>query len=350
MKRQVSIIVPVYNVEKYLEQCVDSLINQTYRGIEIVLVNDGSKDSSATICDAYAQKDSRVKVIHKPNGGSSSARKAGIEVASGDFMMFVDGDDWIDKETISVCLKCLDKNPNLDCVLFSYVKEYPTKSIPVHVFNKSQYYEGNVAKDKIYRRLFGLLNNELEHPERMDNIVSCCMKLYKAEDARKGKYFDTKIIGSSEDALFNMYALADVNNAVYIDKPFYHYRKLDVSLTNSFRPDLIKQWNNLFNIILSIIDEKKLGNEYLQALKNRVALSIYGIGTNELINKDINVFKRIQNIQCYISTPNYRKAIVSTDMKYMPITWKAFMVCCKLKCSVAIYLMLATMSYLKKRV
>ena len=96
----ISVIVPVYNVEKYLRQCLDSIINQTYRNLEIILVDDGSTDSSGIICDEYAQIDARIKVIHKENGGLSSARNAGLDVCTsgGDFIAFVDSDDWLEPD------------------------------------------------------------------------------------------------------------------------------------------------------------------------------------------------------------------------------------------------------------
>ena len=93
----ISVIVPVYNVESYLPRCVDSILSQTYENLEIILVDDGSKDASGSLCDAYAQKDSRIRVIHKKNGGLSSARNAGIDAASGEYLAFVDSDDWIEQ-------------------------------------------------------------------------------------------------------------------------------------------------------------------------------------------------------------------------------------------------------------
>ena len=100
----ISIIVPVYNVEQFLPKCVDSILNQTYRNLEVILVDDGTKDASNVICDAYAAKDSRVRVIHKENGGLSSARNAGIEIARGEYLGFVDSDDWVERETYEILL------------------------------------------------------------------------------------------------------------------------------------------------------------------------------------------------------------------------------------------------------
>ena len=94
MEKLVSVIVAVYNIEEYLPRCVDSILAQTYRNLEIILVDDGSKDQSGSICDSYAEKDRRIKVIHKKNGGLSDARNAGMDAATGEYIGFVDGDDW----------------------------------------------------------------------------------------------------------------------------------------------------------------------------------------------------------------------------------------------------------------
>ena len=96
----ISIIVPVYNVEEYLKECIDSIINQTYKRIEIILVDDGSTDKSGKICDDYAKIDKRIKVVHKENGGLSDARNVGISVSSGKYIAFVDSDDWVEKNYV----------------------------------------------------------------------------------------------------------------------------------------------------------------------------------------------------------------------------------------------------------
>ena len=105
----ISVIVPVYNVEAYLARCVDSILAQTHRSLEVILVDDGARDSSGAICDAYAVKASRVKVIHKENGGLSSARNAGLEIASGEYIAFVDSDDWIETDAYSHLLEVMKK-------------------------------------------------------------------------------------------------------------------------------------------------------------------------------------------------------------------------------------------------
>ena len=124
----VSIIVPVYNVEKYLERCLDSLINQTLKDIEIILVDDGSTDDSGNICDKYAKKDKRIKVIHKENGGLSDARNIGLSIANGRYLQFVDSDDFIHKQMIEILYNTIINN-NADISICDFDKVYENTKI-----------------------------------------------------------------------------------------------------------------------------------------------------------------------------------------------------------------------------
>lgn len=110
-----TIIVPVYKVEKYLRRCLDSLVNQTYKNLEIILVDDGSPDNSGAICDEYVQKDSRISVIHKENGGLSSARNAGLEICNGVYVLFVDSDDWVENNYVEAMLEYKTENNVVCC-------------------------------------------------------------------------------------------------------------------------------------------------------------------------------------------------------------------------------------------
>ena len=109
MNDLISIVVPVYNVENYLDKCIETIVKQTYKNIEIILVDDGSKDNSGSKCDEWKNKDKRIKVIHKVNGGLSSARNAGIEVAAGKYINFIDSDDYIDLRMIEILYNTIDK-------------------------------------------------------------------------------------------------------------------------------------------------------------------------------------------------------------------------------------------------
>lgn len=320
----ISIIVPIYKVEPYLRQCVDSLVNQTYTDLEIILVDDGSPDTCPEICDYYAAQDSRIKVIHKKNGGLSSARQAGVNAANGDYVMIVDGDDWLSVEALATCKEVLDRKGDVDCLIFSYVREYPQRKLIAHVMNESCVLYGAEVEDKVYRRLFGLIGDELTYPERLENMGSCCMKLYKREHVKKGRFFDTAEVGSSEDVLFNMYALYGCRSIVYLDEPFYHYRKNENSISNSYRSHLIEQWGRLFDYMEAVIEEKELDRTFRQAMDSRVALSVFGIGMNELSATD-SFHAKMKRIKQYISNDRYKGAVKEINIVKMPLPWKAML-------------------------
>ncbi|WP_196802954.1 glycosyltransferase family 2 protein [Candidatus Stoquefichus massiliensis] len=130
----VSIVVPVYNVEQYLSRCIESLLDQSYSNIEIILVDDGSTDRCGSICDNYQLIDSRIKVFHKVNGGLSSARNCGIKHVNGQYTMFVDSDDFLDVDCIKKILRKINKSTEV--VIFPYIKEYKNKSKKVHIFKE----------------------------------------------------------------------------------------------------------------------------------------------------------------------------------------------------------------------
>lgn len=164
---KITTIVPIYNVEDFLNRCISSIMNQTYKNLEIILVNDGSTDSSGEICDSYAGKDSRIQVIHKKNGGLISARMAGLNIATGTYITFVDGDDWIEENTYSSLMDILKENPNADIIIGGYVNEtnngeviYPflySNSMKLNRFEAlNLMFEGKIYNwflcDKIYRK------------------------------------------------------------------------------------------------------------------------------------------------------------------------------------------------------
>ena len=122
---ELSVIVPIFNVEKYLPQCVESILNQTYNKLEIILVDDGSTDSCGAMCNDYAKRDKRVKVLHKNNGGLVSARKAGIEIAQGNYITYVDGDDWLSPNTYEVLMRYILET-KADIVTAGFIEDFRT--------------------------------------------------------------------------------------------------------------------------------------------------------------------------------------------------------------------------------
>ena len=307
---KVSIIVPVYNDEPHVRQCIDSLINQTYRNIEIICVNDGATDESGEILAEYAAKDSTIKVISQKNAGLSAARNVGFSFATGDYVMYVDSDDWIDLETCETAVAIAVKH-KADIVFWPYIREFQNAQRP-----KTLFYDDYIVFDEedfftqVYETIVGLHGAFLKHPENADTLVTAWGKLYRRALLIKNnaEFVDTKEIGT-EDALFNMQALKSVRRGVYIRRYFSHYRKnTTTSLTSTYKPKLSAQWNHLFEcmyntVVLTGGERKK---DLLIALNNRISLSIIGLGLNALA---LPTREALHEIHSILSGKEYRAAI-----------------------------------------
>lgn len=339
----VSIIIPVYNVEKYLAQCLDSIINQTYQDIEIICINDGSTDSSKNILEKYASKDERFQLINQINQGSSVARNVGMRKASGKYLMFVDGDDWIDLNTCEKAVETAQKY-DADLVFWSYKREYDGKSKDKLMFWEDEtIFNEKHVKSELHRRLIGLLGDELKHPDYADATVTVWGKLYLAKEiiSHQIEFVDIKEIGTSEDALFNLYALGYVKKAVYIKQCLNHYRKDNTtSLTTIYKENLYHQWQHLFDLMKEYISDNCLSREYVQALNNRIALSIVGLGLN-ILASDFSIKERIDLIKNILISDRYRMAYNTLELKYFPLHWKVFYQFAKKANAMGVYLLLA---------
>ncbi len=226
---KVSIIVPVYNREEYLDRCISSMINQTFSNIEIILVNDGSTDGSAEICDSYAKKDSRITVIHKPNGGVSSARNAGLEIMTGDYLCFCDSDDFFAPEMVEKTLKQILAEDADVCTCNNY-----------HNLEKH---------DRIYDPIslefngFDCGSFFADYMEKGQAPYSASMSLYNADLIRKYsiRFCDFSRV-FSEDALFNL-MLWSVSERYTHTNEFlcYHFRHENSLMTSSVPGDYIKR-------------------------------------------------------------------------------------------------------------
>lgn len=348
MAMKFSVIIPVYNVKNYLSKCVNSVLNQTYNDFEIILIDDGSTDGSSELCDKYNRDNSQVHVFHQKNQGVASARNLGIEQASGDYILFLDSDDWIDPKTIEYIKKCIDNWKQIDVIIFSYAKEYGDNSYIKYVIEDNQFSEDELSK-VVYRRLFGLTNSELKHPESLEYMSTCWGKAYRKKCLHNCKFENIEQIGSFEDGLFNMDVLNENSTVDYINMPLYHYRYAKNSLSSKYRSNLQSQWNTLFSIIQKKINENALSNDYQEAFNNRIALSVLGIGMNEIGNPNLRFFKFNKYIRDYINAKQYRNAVSTMKLKELPFAWKMLLFCCKHRLAFGISVILYAARFLKSK-
>lgn len=320
---------------------MDSLINQTFEHIEIITVNDGSTDASLDILREYATRDNRVVVIDKVNEGVSVARNTALDYITGEYIMFVDSDDWIDLDTCEKVL-ALVKQYQCDVMMWSYIREFGTVSVPKKIFQQDIIYDQERVKKYVHRRFVGAIGDELKAPGNVDALCTIWGKLYKAAIIKQHhiKFDDIRKIGTYEDGIFNLRLFQYVHTAVFINQYFYHYRKdNEVSLTSQYKSLLKERWLVLFDVMENYIEDHQLDRQYRQALYNRIGVSILGLGLNELAS-DKSTYQKVQSIQNIITTTTFKKAYQQLNLKYFPLHWKLFFGCAKYNFPVGVYVLL----------
>lgn len=203
----ISVIVPVYNVEDYLDECVESLIKQTYENLEIILVDDGSKDSCPEMCDNWAKKDSRIRVVHKENGGLSSARNAGLDVCTGEYISFIDSDDFINETMYETMLSDM-KNKEVDIVRCAMPFYKENEVVDNYKINTEKSYTGDEMLDCFFYY-------------KEDMCSGVCDKLFKAELFNQVRFPEGI---NSEDYYVLAMIYAKSKGMYYNHRPFYYYR------------------------------------------------------------------------------------------------------------------------------
>lgn len=296
----ISIIIPVYKVEKYLKRCVESLINQTYRNIEIILVDDGSPDNCGEICDNYKKQDSRIEVIHKTNGGLSDARNVGLRKAKGDYILFVDSDDYIELNACEDFMKMLGSN-EVDVAMGDATKIFNCKESKMS-FDKTYLGQKQSGKD--------FLKHQLKN--RTMNFASC-RNLYKRSYLLANNlYFKKGILHEDEEWLPRV--ILGTDKVITTGINFYKYIIRENSITQNENKkrnaiDLLNTCYSLEKIYNSIIDIelKQLLNEYLL----KMYLSAFYIGkmydsnSKEYLNDDFLVGKA-QSMKCRLQVVIYK--------------------------------------------
>ena len=223
----VSVIVPVYNVQQYLPQCVESILAQTYQRLEIILVDDGSTDGSGRLCDALAQRDERVRVIHKPNGGLSDARNAGTEACNGEFIFYLDSDDYLEQDAIMALVR-IQSESHAEVVIGNYFYTYSDRE------DIAQPETGTIQKNNRKEAISLLMQGKLQ--------TFAWGKLIRSDIAKRHPFPVGKLF---EDHFWTHLVFQDCETVVYSSKPMVHYRQRGNSISYTFnlkRLDIIEGW------------------------------------------------------------------------------------------------------------
>lgn len=279
----ISVIVPVYNVEQYLRKCLDSIINQTYAHLEIILVDDGSTDSSGAICDEYAARDARIRVYHKPNGGLSSARNYGLDRMSGDYIAYVDSDDWLDLDLYRRCIEKFQGKPDIDAVYYEFDDVLPAGERRHYCYRLDV--EGRrgvhdiVYNDLLQQYIWGYYN------------PAVWAKIYKAPLVKDLRFVEGK---NYEDVVYTFLASARVRGYALLAPQGtytgYFYNKLNVgSISHSLKVDIADLYDQLFSLYDAVIESNPALLPYIGSIAYR-----------ELINRNINLSKQKAEVSVII--------------------------------------------------
>ncbi|SHG09415.1 glycosyltransferase family 2 protein [Dysgonomonas macrotermitis] len=252
----ISVILPVYNVEIYLPQCLDSIITQDYLNLEIILINDGSTDSSGMICDSYALKDSRITVIHQQNKGISEARNAGLKYASGDFISFIDSDDWINSGMYS----CIMENISDDIDVVYIPHPTPKRVSSIKKLDK---------KDIQFKFLPHFIGKTRLSLGSMASVWSLFIRRKLVE----GLYFSKA--NFTEDKLYFIETVLRADSLLIIPQKFYNYRENPNSITRKYYKTFVDDVSLINKEITYILEKYKVKTKELENLHNNSILNLY---------------------------------------------------------------------------
>lgn len=316
---KISIIVPVYNVERYISQCIESLLSQTIEDIEIILIDDGSPDSSGSICDEYANRDSRIKVIHQRNQGVSVARNTGISVARGSWITFVDGDDWVEKNMCELALNQAEKY-KADITIWSYFKNYATEEKELELIP---------GGDSIFIDDKDMLELKAIYPyydeKILKNTVSAGVvwcKLYKKDFILDKNLRFKEGLTRAQDTVFSLNAFEEASKIVYFNKSLYHYRITNTSICSGTKyiKDTLTPFNSLLDEFSKFIAYYNKSNEFKDAFYGRVIHVLLWHMKHRYFHEKykLGFFEKRKQIKQLIMSEPYNQALKNVNYNILP--------------------------------
>jgi len=314
---KVSVIVPVYNVEKYLPCCIDSLLHQTLKDIEIILVDDGSPDNCPALCDEYAKQDHRVRVIHKKNAGLGYARNSGIEIATGEYITFVDSDDYVDLNTYQK-LYDLAIDSKADVIFFERKRFDDHGNTWVSSSNEERTY--HTEED-----IRGLMLDIIANPPKaeVDRYIECssCCALYRHDVIRRhGLRFKSERELISEDRLFNLDYLLHTSSAMFIPDALYNNRVNPLSLSRTVRPDRIDKNYFYYQYLLTWLEENNFGIEGSLRV-TRLFIADSRVAIFQYVQSSHSKKEKIQWLKEVASHPVWREIAKSYPYQQLPLKY-----------------------------
>ena len=314
-----SIVVPIYNAEKFLRKCLESLINQTYNDIEILLVNDGSTDGSLEICKEYALKDGRVRILDQHNQGVSQARNNGILNAKCKLITFVDADDWIEDDFCEVAQESYTKSPYDILMVDAFIYQGNYRK-------KNEFYQNDFNEITLYIKeqliLQTINKNSAEYKPKFKVVGTTWAKIYKTEFIKKNDLKFNKSLTRAEDHIFLLNSLKNAPDVRYIKKTLYNYRKQEQSTVNKYSPNVYLEFQKTIAILNELPIVKKGDESIKKAVYARVIMNISSILANDYLHNENTdtLEKRITCFRKVVNKEPFKSSIKS--VKFMDLNKK----------------------------
>jgi glycosyltransferase involved in cell wall biosynthesis len=310
---KLSVIVPIYNVEKYLRKCLDSVVNQTLSDLEIILVDDGSPDRCGEICDEYAANDSRIKVIHKKNGGLPSARNAALDVATGEWVAFVDSDDWLELDIYEKAVMAGERK-DVDILFFNSFRNNVTKETNISLFQNEFF-----SDDKKYIKslqagvicLYFTQTHELYYGFPWDRII-------KREFIMQNNLYFTDC-KAYEDMLYAINCLQFANKIAFIEDRGYHYRFNNTSIGNKYNPNRVAIDREVYQEMFRLAETYKADDNFYRALYAFIVDSLaMNVSRCFFHKKNQNTLKsKMQYVNTILGEEPYHSAFLKVDRRLL---------------------------------
>lgn len=317
--KKISVIIPVYNAEKYLKRCVDSVRIQTYSNLEIILVDDGSPDQCPAMCDAFAAADARIKVIHKKNEGVAVARNAGLDVATGEYLTFVDSDDYIDSVMYAEMMKQVEAY-SCDIVMCDCVKEFSDHT-ELYTHNiRPGYYDQNQLQNEYYPHL--LMMENVEYPPTISNCLCLFRKELLSGDTDRKELRYVPGIRFSEDLLFGAKLMRAADSFFYMKgMALYHYYMNPSSATHTYAPD---KWDNYLCLYREICFcfQEDIMYDFKPQVDLCLLFFIYNTIGDIRYADTIMHNEKVEKIRDILSDKNVRQMFHRIRIRELAVSWK----------------------------
>lgn len=334
---QISVIVPIYKAEEFIERCVNSILNQTYKDMELILVDDGSPDLCPAICDKYARNDSRVRVIHKENGGVSTARNAGLDIARGEYISFVDSDDYLEPYMYE---KMLYKALSYECdvVMCDCVKDYADRS-EIYSHNiRDGFYNREQLEEEYYPHL--LVMENVEYPATISNWSLLWRSTLNTSEMRYEPG-----IRFSEDLLFGAMLMCKAKSFYYMKgEVYYHYVMNPISASHTYVPDKWNDYQKLHSRIRAMF-EKYEGFDFSYQIDLCMLFFVYNT-IGEIYSTNLSNREKKVKIQSILMTPIVTRMFKRLKVSSLQVSTKQKLITLIYKYQIGLPVLLA---YYKRR-